>query len=199
MPLRSPGAAFLRGLIANPRKVGAIAPSSFGLAKLMAASLEIDPHRFTLELGPGTGAITQALLDAGLPAKKLIAIEHSGHFVRQLAARFSGAEFVQGDVFEIKSLMAHRRLAGGIGGTISGLPLLTLPVANRQGLYEDVFDLMEPGAPLVQFTYRPAPPVPTDGTSFETRCAGRVLRNLPPAWVWCYHRPAVAYAATAAC
>ena len=199
MPLRSPGAAFLRGLIANPRKVGAIAPSSFGLARFMAASLEIDPHRFTLELGPGTGAITQALLDAGLPTEKLIAIEHSGHFVRQLAARFPEAELVQGDVFEIKTLLAHRRLAGGIGGAISGLPLLTLPVADRQRLYEDVFDLMDPGASLVQFTYRPAPPVPTSGTSFFASCRGRVLRNLPPAWVWCYHRPAVAAAATAAC
>lgn len=195
MPLRSPRATFLRALIANPRKIGAVAPSSSRLADLMTVSLELDPRQFTLELGPGTGAVTQALLNAGLPAEKLIAIEHSGTFVRQLAARFPGAEFVQGDVFEIRSLLAHRKLAGQIGGAVSGLPLLTLSVADRQRLYEDVFDLMDPGAPLVQFTYRPAPPVPTAGTSFETRCCGRVLRNLPPAWVWCYHRPAIAAAA----
>lgn len=180
---------FMRAWLANPRRVGAVAPSSAELAAQMAAALPIQPDRLTLELGPGTGVVTQGLLDHGFAAESIVALEHSDVFADALEVRFPGLTVLRGDAFDVKNLMASKP-EWRIGGAVSSLPLLTMPVARRIQLFEDLFDIMAPGAPLVQFSYRRSPPVPDRGTSFVATLSSRVRRNIPPAWIWRYHRPA---------
>ena len=87
---------FLREWIANPLRTGAVAPSSPKLAAAMAKWLPHDPENFVLELGPGTGAVTEALLKHGLREDRLVAIEHNPTLGRLLRKRFPLARIIIG-------------------------------------------------------------------------------------------------------
>jgi len=177
---------FLRALMARPKHVGAIAPSSPALARRMAA--EIDPGRPgpVLELGPGTGVITAALLERGIAPERLTAIEYNPDFAADLAARFAGVTIIQGDAFDLARTLGPRH-SEPFAGIASGLPLLNFPMALRHALIEGALARLAPGAPLVQFSYGVhAPVVPPDG--YAVSRAAMIWGNLPPARVWVYRK-----------
>lgn len=177
---------FLRALIARPKNVGAIAPSSRWLARTMAR--QIDPGRPgpVLELGPGTGVITAALLERGVAADRLTAIEYDPQFAAALAARFPGVHVVQGDAFDLGRTL-NGRDREPFAAIISGLPLLNFPMTSRRALIDGALARLAPGAPLVQFSYgMHAPVAPPEG--YCVIRAGLVWANLPPARVWVYRR-----------
>lgn len=177
---------FLRALIARPKNVGAIAPSSRGLARTMAR--QIDPSRPgpVLELGPGTGVITAALLERGIEPERLTAVEFDPHFAAALAARFAGVHVVQGDAFDLARTL-NGRDKEPFAAIVSGLPLLNFPMASRRALIDGALARLAPHAPLIQFSYgMHAPVVPPAGHSVVR--AGFVWANLPPARVWVYRR-----------
>jgi len=174
---------FLGRLAANPSHIGAIAPSSARLAHAMAA--EADPSRDgpVLELGPGTGVVTQALIARGFKPERITAIEYDAHFAQTMRARFAGVTVIQGDAFRLADALGGARFAA----IVSSLPLLNFPLAKRGALIEDALSRLAPGAPFIQFSYGFAPPVaPPDGA--YVKLAVRVWRNLPPARVWVYRR-----------
>ena len=79
---------FLKALLTRPKVVGAIIPSSPALAKAMAR--QIDPKRGpVLEIGPGTGVISEAILQRGVPPSQLILLEFDEELARHLATLFS--------------------------------------------------------------------------------------------------------------
>jgi phosphatidylethanolamine/phosphatidyl-N-methylethanolamine N-methyltransferase len=177
---------FLRALIARPKNIGAVAPSSRALARAIAR--EVDPATAgpVLELGPGTGVITQALLERGIAPARLTAIEYDPDFAAGVAARFHGVQVIQGDAFDLSRTLgphAHEPFAA----IISGLPLLNFPMARRRALIDGALSRLAPGAPLVQFSYgMHAPVVPPRGHSVV--CAAFIWANLPPARVWVYRK-----------
>lgn len=181
-------ARFIRTWLENPLKTGAVSPSSAQLATTMASYVDISSQAPVIELGPGTGPVTDALVRHGVPPSRLILIEYDPDFCRLLRDRYPSATVVQGDAYDI-----GRTLAGILnreaGAVVSGLPLLTRPPVIRKGLLEAAFELMEPGAPFIQFTYGAKSPVPLDG-SLQARCSNRIWRNIPPARVWVYRRQA---------
>src|SRR3990167_4610617 len=85
-----PTCLFLQNLMLHPRQVGAIWPSSTWLAETIAKQVVADKNHYIVELGAGTGVITDALLKKGIPADKLIAIEYEPHFVKMLKEKFPG-------------------------------------------------------------------------------------------------------------
>lgn len=175
---------FLRGLIARPKGVGAIAPSSPALARAIAA--EIDPALPgpVLELGPGTGVVTEALIERGIVPSRITAIEYDPDFATCVSARCPGVTVIRGDAFNLGETLGHVNGAP-YAGVISGLPLLNWPMAARRALIEDIFRRLSPGAPFVQFSYGLTPPVPaSDG--FAVRRAAVIWANIPPARVWVY-------------
>ncbi|MGA7676336.1 MAG: methyltransferase domain-containing protein [Rhizomicrobium sp.] len=178
MPL-SDQARFLRRLAANPTHIGAVAPSSARLARAMAA--EADPSREgpVLELGPGTGVVTQALIARGFKPERITAIEVDAHFAQTMRARFPAITVVQGDAFQLADVGAR------FAAIVSSLPLLNFPLARRQTLIADALSRLAPGAPYIQFSYGFTPPVAApDGAC--VKLAARVWLNLPPARVWVY-------------
>ena len=173
-------------MIARPKNIGAVAPSSRALARAIAR--QIDPNRPgpVLELGPGTGVVTTALLERGIAPERLTVIEYDPDFAAAIAARFHGVHVIQGDAFDLKRTLGARHLEP-FAAIVSGIPLLNFPVPRRQALMEALADQMAPGAPLIQFSYgMHAPVVPPQGHSVY--CAARVWANLPPARVWVYRK-----------
>jgi phosphatidylethanolamine/phosphatidyl-N-methylethanolamine N-methyltransferase len=177
---------FLRALIARPKNIGAVAPSSRGLARAIAR--QIDPARPgpVLELGPGTGVITAALLERGIAPERLTVIEYDSDFAAAIAARFHGVHVIQGDAFDLNRTLAARP-AEPFAGIVSGIPLLNFPVPHRQAYVQTLTDRLASGAALIQFSYgMHAPVVPPPDHS--VLCAALVWANLPPARVWVYRK-----------
>src|SRR5271170_3598367 len=90
---------FLREWFANPQRTGSVAPSSPQLAAAMSQWLPSDPESFVLELGPGTGAVTQALIEHGLREDRLVAIERNPKMARLLREKFPHAQIITGDAW----------------------------------------------------------------------------------------------------
>jgi phosphatidylethanolamine/phosphatidyl-N-methylethanolamine N-methyltransferase len=177
---------FLRALIARPKNVGAVAPSSRALARAIAAQVDPAMPGPVLELGPGTGVITQALLERGIDAARLTAIEYDPDFAAAVAARFRGVRVIQGDAFDLGSTLGPLAREP-FAAVISGLPLLNFPVVRRRALIDGALSRLAPKAPLVQFSYgMHAPVVPPKG--YSVHCAAFVWGNLPPARVWVYRK-----------
>ena len=175
---------FLRSLVVRPRSIGAIAPSSPALARKIAE--QIDPRRdgIVLELGPGTGVVTEALVARGIAEERLIAIESDPDMAQLIRKRFPKLRIVEADAFDLeRSLRGHD--CEGLAAIVSGLPLLNQPVARRHALIASALARLTPGAPFVQFSYGWTPPVPA-AKGFSVEHAGLVIANLPPARVWVY-------------
>jgi phosphatidylethanolamine/phosphatidyl-N-methylethanolamine N-methyltransferase len=176
---------FLRSWMAKPLLTGAVMPSSRALARAMANC--VDPAREgpVIELGPGTGVVTEALLNRGVAPARLLLVEFNPAFCELLRARYPGVTVVAGDAYAIRRLIAVRHEAAAV---ISGLPLFNRPVRFRVRLLADAFTLLAPGAPFVQFTYAMVPPVPRSWSGAHVRAASLVWRNVPPARVFVYRR-----------
>lgn len=179
--------AFLRRFLGNPKRTGAVAPSSPFLAREMARA--VDPARpgLVVELGPGTGPVTQALLARGVKRERLVLVEFDPHFCTRLGERFPGVGIVRGDAFALAATLAGK-IEGPVAAVVSSLPLLNAPPERRQALLDDAFALMGPDGLFVQFTYGLGSPIPREAFQerYVARCGAPVLRNLPPASVWTY-------------
>lgn len=179
---------FLTRLITNPLHTGAVAPSSRALGRAMAAQIPIGSEGPILELGPGTGVVTRAILERGIAPERLTAVEYNEHFAAMVAARHPGVHVIVGDAFNLAKTLgahAHERYAA----VISSMPLVNFPMALRASLIADIFARLEPDAPFVQFSYRLGSPVPPPPGATVTRAAF-IAMNLPPARVWVYRRRA---------
>ncbi len=178
---------FIRSWIERPLTIGAVKPSSKALARTMARY--VDPHSRgpVVELGPGTGPVTAALVEAGVAPERLVLVEFNPTFCRLLRSRYPKATVVQGDAYSLRGLLKSL-LAQPAAAIVSGLPLVTKPMQVRERLLRDAFDLMQPGAPFVQFTYSVVSPLPTRLGGFSAQASERIWMNLPPARVWVYRR-----------
>jgi phosphatidylethanolamine/phosphatidyl-N-methylethanolamine N-methyltransferase len=177
---------FLRGAITRPRAVGAIAPSSPALARAIAAQIDPDLPGPILELGPGTGVVTEALIARGISQERLIAIEFDPDFTRLITARYPKARVIAGDAFDLDSALGPAP-TGAFAAIISGLPLLNHSPGRRTAFIDRGLRRLKVGAPLVQFSYGFGPPADAPPGAIVTQTA-YIWRNLPPARVWVYRR-----------
>ena len=179
-------ARFLRSWLDNPLMTGAISPSSPFLAAAMAK--EVDPALDgpVIELGPGTGPVTQALVERGIAQERLVLVEYDPEFCRLLARRFPRARVIRGDAYAL-DVTLRGLLDRPAAAVVSSLPLLTRPEEERARLLLRAFRLMAPEAPFVQFTYGLMSPVPR-GPGVTSQVSAPVWRNIPPARVWVYRK-----------
>jgi phosphatidylethanolamine/phosphatidyl-N-methylethanolamine N-methyltransferase len=178
---------FIRSWIERPLTIGAVTPSGKILARAMARYVDPDSDGPVVELGPGTGPVTEALVAAGVAPSRLVLVEFNPTFCRLLRARYPDATLVQGDAYSLRRLL-ETLLLQPAAAVVSGLPLVTKPIKMRLRLIRDAFDLMLPGAPFVQFTYSVASPLPRRLGGFSVEASERIWMNLPPARVWVYRR-----------
>ncbi|HEY8580554.1 MAG TPA: methyltransferase domain-containing protein [Beijerinckiaceae bacterium] len=183
-------ARFIRAWFENPGVTGAVSPSGRFLARAMARHVDVDATGPVIELGPGTGPVTQALLQRGVAPERLILVEYDPAFCKLLERRFPGVRVVQGDAYDLAATLAGvlDRPASAI---VSSLPLLNRPEADRLALISDGFSMLAPDGVFVQFTYGMVSPIPRRAAAralgrFSAQASQPVWLNLPPARVWCY-------------
>jgi len=176
----------LRAWLRDPRSVGALAPSGPALARLMTAHVD-HAHGPVIELGPGTGVFTRALLERGLPGHRLVLVETDPVLAGALAQRYPHARVLRMDAAGLghaSSLFGDERASA----VISGLPLLSIPADKVAAIVEGVFERqLQPDGVLYQFTYGLRCPVPRalrQRLGLEAERIGGAWLNLPPAWVW---------------
>ncbi len=187
-------ARFFRSWLDNPAVAGAVSPSGRFLARMMARY--VDPRKAgpVVELGPGTGAITEALLERGIAPGRLFLVEFDPGFCKLLKRRFPGVHVIKGDAYQLSRTLKGR-LRRPAAAIVSSLPLLLKPEMQRLALLASAFDCMSPDGCFVQFTYGLVSPVPRDKASaldFHVEASPPVWLNLPPARVWIYRRQAQA-------
>lgn len=178
---------FLKTWAAKPLTTGAVSPSGRWLARAMAASVDPLWSGTVVELGPGTGSVTAALLKRGVAPDRLLAVEYNPDFADHIRARFPGLGVTVGDAYELTDTL---RSAGveKVAAVVSSLPLFTQPLPRRRHLLEQAMKILEPGRPFVQFSYALVPPVPATAGNWTLDVSGWIVRNLPPARVWIYRR-----------
>jgi phosphatidylethanolamine/phosphatidyl-N-methylethanolamine N-methyltransferase len=162
-------------------------PSGRPLARTMAQYVDVDSAGPVVELGPGTGAITSALIERGIDQKRLVLVEYNPGFCALLRDRYPLARVVQGDAYRLRDTL-WSVLGAPATAIVSGLPLVTKPMLTRLRLIRDAFAALAPGAPFVQFTYSVAPPIPKSLPGVSTEASERIWMNLPPARVWVYRK-----------
>ena len=177
---------FLRSWLEKPLATGAVMPSGKVLARTMARYVDPEIAGPVIELGPGTGAVTEALVEQGIEPSRLVLVEFNPVFCRLLRSRYPEATVVQGNAYGLRRLLGNYDPAAAV---VSGLPLITKPFKVRNRLIADAFDLMAPDAPFIQFTYAMVgSPIPTRPAGVATEYSELIWLNLPPARVWVYRR-----------
>jgi phosphatidylethanolamine/phosphatidyl-N-methylethanolamine N-methyltransferase len=182
---------FLGRALRNPLGVGSFFPSSRGLSRMVADYIAQLPAvmqgGYVIEIGPGTGSFTKALLDC-IPKERIVCIEIDDYFAQYLRKRFVGIEVIQGDA-SILAKILPAYVEGKVACVVSGIPMRNLSLVTRKRIVENVFDTMGDKGEFVQFTYLFRAPLKIQGD--DTLCVKRVgyiWRNIPPATLWSYSR-----------
>ncbi len=176
---------FISTWLQHPLKMGAVSPSGRILARAVAAEVDPAVPGPVVELGPGTGPVTEALIARGVAPERLVLVEYDPEFCMLLRRRFPGATVIEGDAYTLgETLMGIVREP--LAAVVSGLPLMTRPLNNRVRLLNAAIRLLRHGAPFVQFTYGATAPIPSRQRRYRITSSPRIWLNLPPARVWVY-------------
>lgn len=178
---------FIRSWFDKPFTMGSVTPSGRVLARAMARYVDVDVPGPVIELGAGTGPVTQALVDHGVDQSRLVLVEFNPSFCRLLRTRYPNATVIQGNAYRIEHLLGSL-LREKAAALVSGLPLVTKPFKIRQRLMDEAFGLMAPGAPFIQFTYAMVPPIPNRPADVTAKASELIWQNFPPARVWVYRK-----------
>lgn len=182
--LNSDRSRFLLAWVRRPLRIASVTPSSTFLAALITR--EITPSSApVLELGPGTGVFTQALLARGVAPGEITLVEREEAFIILLRQRFPLASVLAIDVRQIAREKALQDCC--FGAVVSGLPLPNLSRSELYALIAACFDRLAQGGAFYQFTYGLKCPVPSGilrALGLRSDRIGWTLRNFPPAAVY---------------
>ena len=175
---------FLRAWLAAPLRVAAIAPSGPALARAMTAAIGPDTGP-VIELGPGTGVFTQAILDAGVPADRLVMVEAGAAFAALMRQRFPQVRLIEASAGDLAEVALFG--PGAAGAVVSGLPILSMPRPVVRAILAKAFGELRPGGAMYQFTYGYRCPIADTLLAEFDLIAHRtatVIVNAPPASVY---------------
>ncbi|WP_245413833.1 class I SAM-dependent methyltransferase [Fulvimarina endophytica] len=176
---------FFANWIRHPIAMGAVAPSSKAYCRKMVdkASTELDGP--ILELGPGLGAVTRALLEKGVDPARITSIEYEPKFADALKRRFPEITVIQGNGFDLDATLGERR-DEKFAAILFAIPIVSEKAEWRQTLFRDYFSRLRSGGNITQLSYMWTPPVPAVPGVFSVSSTDIVWNNIPPARVWIY-------------
>jgi phosphatidylethanolamine/phosphatidyl-N-methylethanolamine N-methyltransferase len=176
---------FIASWLQHPLKVGAVSPSGRALARAVAAEVDPSIPGAVVELGPGTGPVTEALVERGIAPERLVLVEYDPEFCALLRRRYPGATVIEGDAYALADTLSGI-IKEPLAAIASCLPLMTRPLSVRVRLLNAAIHMLQPGAPFVQFTYAMTAPIPSRRRRYRITSSPRIWKNLPPARVWVY-------------
>lgn len=177
---------WFREYLRHPLLLGALFPSGSALGKLMVRHIDPNIHGPILELGPGTGSFTRALIRKGIPEANLVLLEQSPEFTAFLRDSFPNAIVICGDAKDVVKISRDLGVEY-FDQIVSGIPLNAMGIEQRESICGESFKLLKPGGSFVQVSYLPRCSIPkksiADHSAKKLYC-GVALRNMPPAFVW---------------
>ena len=179
----SPGWLHFRRFLAHPIRLAAVTSSSGMLSRLVAEQVGPVDDGVVLELGAGTGAVTRALLAAGVPTDKLIAVEIDEEMVQFLRAAYPDVAVIEDCALKIGQLLPPTAM-GRVGAVICGIPVSLLHFEQQRDLVAGMLSMLPPGRPFLMYTHRLGSPLPARKLGLVGKRLAFTLRNLPPASVW---------------
>lgn len=179
---------FFRQWMRAPLSTASMVPSSRHLARAMVAHLGPEVRR-VVELGPGTGVITEALLAHGIVPSELMLVELNGEMHATLVEQFPGCHVIHGDARALPVFCAQTPGFAGppVDAVLSGLGFLSMPDGIVEEILRGCFEVLRTDAPLVLFTYGPRVPVKPhlmQKLGLVSRRVDFIVRNFPPASVY---------------
>jgi phosphatidylethanolamine/phosphatidyl-N-methylethanolamine N-methyltransferase len=175
---------FFRRWLANPLQMGSIIPSSRALCERVARNVERGPEEYVLELGAGTGVVSRAILDHGVPPEKLVVVEIVPDMADHLRSVLPGVNVICGDAFALKEAIPAE-WQGRIGTVICGIPLVMLPFEQQKRFVEAV-EAVAPGKGFLLYSYCITSPLPYRKLGLTAKRLEWTPLNFPPASVWRY-------------
>lgn len=181
---------FFKRWLRHPLRMGAVIPSSPALTRLVSQNVNLRGGPI-VELGAGTGCLTRSLLEAGIPAEKIIIVELDPALCDHLKETFPQLQIYQGNATNLPDLLPED-VVGQVSTVISGLPMTAMPFGVQRQIIDACFNIMDVEGDILQYTYRPVSPLSTQKLGLKKERVGLILKNLPPATVWRYQKPAAA-------
>lgn len=179
---------FFKRLVKNPRSLGAIVPSSEALGKFIAEQIDVAGSSPLVEIGAGTGSLTQALLRAGVPPSRLYVVELDRALSAYLKSTLpSHVHLITGDACELQNLLPPS-IIGNVSTVISGIPMMNLSLETQMALTHSCLSVLKPEGRILQFTYGPISPLPAKKLGLDKKKLGHVFLNFPPATIWQYRQ-----------
>ncbi len=177
---------FLRQWVKHPMRTAAMLPSSPALARLLVSEICANSGP-VVELGPGTGAVTEALLDTGIAPEAVTLLELNPEFAALLHEQYPQIRVLQGNAKDLDKYLPPASIAS----VISSLPMLSLPQGEVRKILLAAVKVLRPDGALYQFSYSRICPLSKpllEDLGLSVTCIGGTLRNLPPAWVFKINR-----------
>ncbi|MCD2187093.1 class I SAM-dependent methyltransferase [Actinomycetospora soli] len=179
---------FVSSAVRSPGVIGAVAPSGRALSDLLASVAPADRASTVVELGPGTGVVSQALRRRLPPEARHVAVELDRSMVSLLRRNLPWLEVLEGDAKDLQKLLADVGITG-VDAIVSGLPWTLFSREAQRGIMEQVNRVLVPGGVFTTFAYAHVMNLPTQRRfrdllqeSFdEVAVTPIVWRNVPPA------------------
>lgn len=178
---------FFKRWLANPLAMGSIAPSSAALRRKIGRNITCAPDQVVVEFGGGTGAVTRAILEAGIPADRVYSFEFDKNLARFLAASYPDVKVVDEDCRKAPEILGPD-LAGKVGTVVIGIPMITFPLDFQREVLEATFRILPAGGRFLLYTFMPHSPLNRRALGLTGERAGFTLFNIPPASVWAYRK-----------
>jgi phospholipid N-methyltransferase len=180
---------FLRGFLRRPKEVGSVVPSSRFLEKRIVRSADLSSARIAVELGPGTGGTTRALLRSLAPNAKLLAIEINPRFVDLIRRSIRDPRLAvhRGSAAHILSALEQHQLDRP-DVILSGIPFSTMEHQAGLEILRSVHESLAPGGRFVAYQFRPRVEILGRQVFGRAHVQTEVL-NVPPMRVYRWQKP----------
>jgi phospholipid N-methyltransferase len=145
----------MRGFVRNPAQVGSVIPSSRRLEQRLVRNARIAEARSAVELGPGIGGTTAALLRALPPSGRLLAIELDAHFHAHLARKLHDPRLALAlDSAERLAELLSAHEMPPPDAIVSGIPFSTMPPEVSDRIAHAIAEVLRPGGRFVAYQVR---------------------------------------------
>ncbi|WP_039788405.1 class I SAM-dependent methyltransferase [Actinoalloteichus spitiensis] len=187
---------FLNAVVRRPAVIGALVPSSPLLARRLAAVVPGQGEPVVVELGPGTGPVTETISRRLGDRGRHLAIEVDTSLAEHLARRFPRVEVVNADAARLDELLAERDI-DRVDAVVGGLPWSLIPLSAQRAILRRSAESLGQHGVFTTFAYLHALPLGgarrfralLEATFDEVLPTRVVWRNFPPALTYVCRRP----------